>query len=133
MADWKDALSEDRQQQEDAAGQTPSRFDADQRGDVGLAAHIPQAVDQVRDAGQIRRPLAQAQWRRRCERRHSKGHRRCCVVSGARNAERRAKERRRIGHECDVSPKRRRDDAAHRGADGQHGGPCGGRQRIGWK
>ena len=53
-ADREDALAEDRQQQQHAAGQSPSGLHAHQRRDVRCAPHVPEALDQIGDAGERR-------------------------------------------------------------------------------
>ena len=49
-ADRKDPLAEDRQQQQDAAGQPPAGLDEHQRRDVRVPADVAEPLDQIGDA-----------------------------------------------------------------------------------
>ena len=55
-ADREDALAEDRQQQQHAAGESPAGLDEHQRGHVRVRADVADAFEQVGDAGHRREP-----------------------------------------------------------------------------
>ncbi len=118
-ADRKDALAEDREQQQDAAGEPPAGLDEHQRRDVRMLPHVAQPLQQVGNPRQ-RQPSRDA---RRCVRRR--------VVARPADEQRRHEERRRVEDERDVAARQRRHQTANRRAERQHRRPRRARQRVG--
>ena len=118
-ADRKHPLAEDGQQQQDAAGEAPSRFHEHQRRDVRVPADVAKPLDQVGEAGEREDPVGRGAGRGV----------ESYLVRAMKKAD--AKNDARVDDERDVAAGQRRHQAADRCADRQHRRPHRARQRIG--